>query len=140
MAMNSMLMRAPVAADFTDALADLLRDDPGLAQALVIKEAWTIGYVDRLLSSAEVLGAQFAELSYVGASGMSPTTFDRASAAVRRAVAQLNPKLALHDCISTPTDEEVEVLTDMVRAYARFQRLTTHLERRSHRRFATFAG
>jgi hypothetical protein len=138
--MNSMLMRAPVAADFTDALADLLRADTILAQALVVKEAWTVGYVDRLLSSAEVLGAQFAELSYIGASGMSPTTFDRASAAVQRAIAQLNPKSALHDCADTPTDEEVAVLTDMVRAYARFQRLTAHLERRSHRRFATFAG
>ena len=32
------------------------------------------------------------------------------------------------------------LLADMVRAYARFQRLTAHLERRTHRRFATFAG
>ena len=138
--MNSMLMRAPVAADYTDALADLLRVDTALAQALVVKEAWTVGYIDRLLSSAEVLGAQFAELSYVGTSGLSPTTFDRAKAATLRAIAQLNPKTALDDCQIMPSDEEVEVLTDMVRAYARFQRLTAHLERRSHRRFATFTG
>ena len=133
-------MRAPVAADYTDALADLLRVDTSLAQALVVKEAWTIGYIDRLLSSAEVHGAQFAELSYIGASGLSPTTFDRAKAATQRAIAQLNPKAALDDCTTTPSDEEVEVLADMVRAYARFQRLTAHLERRTHRRFATFAG
>jgi hypothetical protein len=138
--MNSRLMRAPVAADFTDALADLLDGDPSLAQALVIKEAWTIGYVDRLLSAAEVLGAQFAELSYIGASGMSPTTFDRARAAVERAIAQLNPKAALHDCTEIPSGDEIDVLNDMVRSYARFQRLTAHLERRTHRRFATFAG
>ena len=96
--MNSILMRAPVAADYTDALADLLRVDTSLAQALVVKEAWTIGYIDRLLSSAEVHGAQFAELSYIGASGLSPTTFDRAKAATQRAIAQLNPKAALDDC------------------------------------------
>jgi hypothetical protein len=138
--MNSMLMRAPVTADFTDALADLLRVDLTLARALVLKEAWSVGYIDRLLSSAEVIGAQFAELSYVGDSGMSPTTFDRAHSAVQRAVDRLNPKSALLDRPEIPSDAEVEVLTDMVRAYARFQRLTAHLERRSHRRFATFAG
>ena len=70
--MNSMLMRAPVTADFADALADRLQIDQQLAVALVLQEAWSTGYVDRVLSAAEVLSAQFAELSYVGVDGLSP--------------------------------------------------------------------
>lgn len=138
--MNSMLMRAPVTADFADALADRLQIDQQLAVALVLQEAWSTGYVDRVLSAAEVLSAQFAELSYVGVDGLSPTTLDRARSAVDRTIARMNPASALDADVERPTGDEVEVLIDMVRAFARFQRLSAHLERRSPRRLSSFLG
>ena len=138
--MNSMLLRAPVMADFADALADAVATDRSLGRALVLNETWNAGYVDRLLGQAEVLGAQLAELSYMGVDGLSPTTVDRARHAVQRALALMNPKVVLAYDVEQPTDEEVETLFEMVRAYARFHRLSGHLERRSHRRFSTFFG
>ncbi len=115
-------------ADVAMAMVDVIDADRNLAAAIALNEAWSSGYIARLLADAEVIASQWLIHHPLDPGQCS------ADASVRRALDAANPRQALERCDTPIHDEAREALVDFLKAQARFHRTAETLERRGLRR------
>jgi len=117
-----------IRADVAMAMVDVIDADRNLAAAIALNEAWSSGYIARLLADAEVIASQ-----WVIHHPLEPGQCS-ADASVRRALDAANPRQALQRCDTPIDDDTLEALVEFLRAQARFHRAAEPLERRGLRR------
>jgi hypothetical protein len=113
--------------DLAKALEQLVADDGRLAGALALCEAWEPGHLGHLITRAEVLAANDAELDVAGVHA-------RAVAIVQRVLRDPDPRQVAERSGATASPAAVIALRQMLSSRAYFHETTDELERRGQRR------
>ncbi|MEI7547575.1 MAG: hypothetical protein WCK21_05905 [Actinomycetota bacterium] len=114
--------------DLANAMVELVWGDRSLANAITINEAWSSGYIARLLTRAETIAASSVNHDPRGSEPL--TAFE----SVRQAIDIANPRGALERVAATIHDDAREALVALLQAQARFHSVAAPLERRGLRR------
>ena len=128
--MHTMIEPRPLTrADIAIAMVEVIANDHQLVGAMAVNEAWTSGYVARLLTHAEVIAAQSANPD----DPLAPEPLT-AEEAVRKALDATNPWQVLLHYSAPVSDGAREALVVLLRDQAEFHSVAAALERRGLRR------